>query len=133
MLDQESGWCVKQKYIPNSNVEIKENIERPIWEDDSQAVDLDAFDDSLFCNEILDNYDPVADSRLNNVPQYGSNVNADCAPGTSRGANSRFDDLENLDMGTPPDFNLAVSLLSFLCNNLAICSRNIDVYCLQVN
>ncbi|KAJ0704413.1 putative transcription factor NAM family [Helianthus annuus] len=89
------------------HVEIKENMGIPNWEDDSQAVDLDAFDDSLFCNENLDTYDPVADSRLNNGPQSGSNVNADCAPGTSRGAGFGVDDLENLDLGTPPDFNLA--------------------------
>lgn len=119
MFDQESGWCAEQKYLPASNVENKENTGIIIWEDDSQAVDLDAFDDSLFCNENLDAYDPIADSRLDNGPQSGSNVNADCAPGTSMGAASGVDDLENLDLGTPPDFNLAVSLLSFLCINLA--------------
>ncbi|KAJ0469714.1 putative transcription factor NAM family [Helianthus annuus] len=83
--------------VTTDHVEIKENMGIPNWEDDSQAVDLDAFDDSLFCNENLDTYDPVA----------GSNVNADCAPGTSRGAGFGVDDLENLDLGTPPDFNLA--------------------------
>ncbi|MFS8011523.1 putative transcription factor NAM family [Helianthus anomalus] len=93
--------------VTTDHVEIKENMGIPNWEDDSQAVDLDAFDDSLFCNENLDTYDPVADSRLNNGPQSGSNVNADCAPGTSRGAGFGVDDLENLDLGTPPDFNLA--------------------------
>ncbi|KAL8193536.1 hypothetical protein R6Q57_026671 [Mikania cordata] len=92
--------------IPSSNSEIKENVQMPIWEDDSQAVDLDAFDDSLFCNENLDAYDPIADSRLNKEPHSGSNVNADCALGTSRGESSGFDDLEKLDLGTPPDFNL---------------------------
>ncbi|KAI3793923.1 hypothetical protein L1987_36546 [Smallanthus sonchifolius] len=103
---QESGWCAEQKYFPSNVDDIKENMEIPIWED-SQAVDLDAFDDSLFCNENLDTYDPIADSRLNNGPQSGTNVNVDCAPGTSRGASSGVDDLENLDLGTPPDFNLA--------------------------
>ncbi|XP_076931369.1 SUPPRESSOR OF GAMMA RESPONSE 1-like [Bidens hawaiensis] len=103
---QESGWCAEQKYLPASNVENKENTGIIIWEDDSQAVDLDAFDDSLFCNENLDANEPIADSRLNNGLQSGSNANADCAPGTSRGAASGVD-LENLDLGTPPDFNLA--------------------------
>ncbi|KAI7739563.1 hypothetical protein M8C21_014567, partial [Ambrosia artemisiifolia] len=105
---QESGWCVEQKYNPSSsNVENKDNTELPIWEDDSQAVDLDAFDDSLFCNENLDTNDPVGDSRLNNGPQAGSNVNADCVPGTSKAASSGVDDLENLDFSSLPDFNLS--------------------------
>lgn len=89
-------------------------MELPVWEDDSQAVDLDAFDDSLFCKENLDSNYPVADSRFDNEPQSAStNVKADCAPGTSRGASFGVDDLENLDLGTPPDFSLTVSLLSF--------------------
>ncbi|KAJ0818098.1 hypothetical protein HanPI659440_Chr00c04g0713051 [Helianthus annuus] len=92
-------------------------MELPVWEDDSQAVDLNAFDDSLFCNENLDTNEPVGDSRLNNGRKSGFNVNADGAPGTSRGASTGVDDLENLDFSSLPDFNLAVSLLSFLCNN----------------
>lgn len=96
---QEPGLYVEQKDIP-SNAESKNNMELPIWEDDSQAVDLDAYDDSLFCNENLDGYDPCG-------PQSGSNVNTNGAPGTSRGASSGVADLENLDLGTPPDFNLA--------------------------
>lgn len=84
-------------------------MELPIWEDDSQAVDLDAFDDSLFCNENLDIYAPLGDKRLN----HGFNVNTHDAPGTSRGASSEVADLNDLDLGTPPDFNLVVSLFSF--------------------
>ncbi|KAI7746407.1 hypothetical protein M8C21_033637, partial [Ambrosia artemisiifolia] len=104
---QEFGWCAKPKCLPSSNVDVKENMELPNWEDDSQAIGLDAFDDSLFCNENLDTYGPIAHSKLNDGPQSGSNVNGDCAPGTSRGAGSGVDDLLNLDLGTPPDFNLA--------------------------
>ncbi|KAI3808735.1 hypothetical protein L1987_24695 [Smallanthus sonchifolius] len=105
---KESGQCVEQKYLPlSSNVVNKDNMELPIWEDDSQAVDLDAFDDSLFCNENLDANDPVGDSKLNNGPQSGSNLNADCAPSTSKAASSGVDDLEDLDFGSLPDFNLA--------------------------
>ncbi|KAM0068323.1 putative transcription factor NAM family [Helianthus debilis subsp. tardiflorus] len=105
---QESGWCVEQKYFPSSsNVENKDNMELPAWEDDSQAVDLNAFDDSLFCNENLDTNEPVGDSRLNNGRKSGFTVNADGAPGTSRGACTGVDDLENLDFSSLPDFNLA--------------------------
>ncbi|KAL8210927.1 hypothetical protein R6Q57_005364 [Mikania cordata] len=95
---QESGYCDEQKYLPSTSIcKNKDNIELPIWEDDSQAVDLNAFDDSLYCNENLEN----------NEPQFGSNVNAACAPSTIRGESFGVDDLVNLDLGTLPDFNLA--------------------------
>ncbi|XP_076954314.1 SUPPRESSOR OF GAMMA RESPONSE 1-like [Bidens hawaiensis] len=100
---QESVWCIEQTYLPSaSNAVNKNNVELLIWEDDSQADDLDAFNDSLFGNENLDTNDFIGDSRPNNAPQSGSNVNADCAPGAS----SQYDDLENLDLGSLPDFNL---------------------------
>ncbi|CAH1437726.1 unnamed protein product [Lactuca virosa] len=92
---QESELCDEQKYLPScSNAEGKENLELPIWEDDSQAVDLDDLDDfgdSLFCKENLDIH----------ALQSCSNVD------TNVGASSGVGDLENLDLGTPPDFNLA--------------------------
>ncbi|KAK1440892.1 hypothetical protein QVD17_06725 [Tagetes erecta] len=109
---QESEHCVEQKYLPSSSKakgENKAEMELPLWEDDSQAVDLDAFDGSLFCKENLDSNDPVGESRLDNGPQsVSNNANAaDCVPGTSRGACFGVDDLENLDLDTPPDFSLA--------------------------
>ncbi|KAI3520734.1 hypothetical protein L1887_10184 [Cichorium endivia] len=84
---------VVQSALPqeSGNVESKDNIELPIWEDDSQVVDLDAFDDSLICNENLDIY----------APESGFNV------GSNEGTTSGVADLEDLDLGTPPDFNLA--------------------------
>lgn len=105
---QESGWRVEPKDLPSSsNAESKNNMELPIWEDDSQAVDLDSFDDSLFCNEDFDSHAPLVDSRLYHGTQRGSSLKSDGAPGTSKGESSGVADLENLDLGTPPDFNLA--------------------------
>lgn len=101
ILDQESELCDEQKYLPScSNAEGKENLELSIWEDDSQAVDLDDLDDfgdSLFCKENLDIH----------ALQSCSNVD------TNVGASSGVGDLENLDLGTPPDFNLAVRVNYF--------------------
>ncbi|XP_024978383.1 SUPPRESSOR OF GAMMA RESPONSE 1-like [Cynara cardunculus var. scolymus] len=102
---QESGWNVENKYLPSSsNTGRTGNMELPIWEDDSQAIDLDAFDDSLFCNEDFDAYALLGDSRPNHGPQPGSTNDTS---GTTKGATSGIADLDNLDMGTPPDFSLA--------------------------
>nr|XP_043634577.1 SUPPRESSOR OF GAMMA RESPONSE 1-like [Erigeron canadensis] len=105
---QDSVWQAEQKCIASSsNAQSNDNLELPIWEDDSQTVDLDAFDDALFCNENLDTYAPLGDSNLYHGLQSGSNVNSNGAPGTSRGASAEAAELENLDLGTPPDFNLS--------------------------
>ncbi|GAB4847888.1 hypothetical protein Ancab_026948 [Ancistrocladus abbreviatus] len=84
---------------PSLNVQPKEDIEHPKFlAGESQAIDsdLNGIDDPLLCKEIFSACAPLVDSldSMNNItgPYDGS-----CG----------ISDLENLELDTPPDFQLA--------------------------
>ncbi|XP_043706576.1 SUPPRESSOR OF GAMMA RESPONSE 1-like [Telopea speciosissima] len=78
---------------------------------ESQAVedpDPNGMDDSLLCNEILDSYAPIDNPGVRNAP-YFLDFNAsqmDAVEGDVGTANG-IPDLDGIDLGTPPDFQLA--------------------------
>lgn len=82
----------------------EDDVGYPAWlAGESQAVenDLNCLDDTLLCKEIFDtglNYmSPTGfASNINELPRSG---NTSCG----------IADLENLELDTPPDFQLAVS------------------------
>lgn len=64
--------------------------------------------DSLFCNEIIDANTMFGDLRPHNssLTQEGGNIRNVTASGG-------ISDLDNIELDTPPDFNLSVNPLSF--------------------
>ena len=76
---------------------------------ESQAVDGNGVDDSLLCNEIFDSYVTLDDSGLNGVAFDGFARFTNDIPGVDNSVICGIVDLENLELDTPPDFQLAVS------------------------
>ncbi|XP_057983286.1 SUPPRESSOR OF GAMMA RESPONSE 1-like isoform X2 [Malania oleifera] len=75
---------------------------------ESQAVDnLDqnGIDDELLCKEIFGSYTPLGDPMLNPGPFAGHDRNDFF--GGDKNATCGIADLENLELDTPPDFQLA--------------------------
>ena len=91
-------------------------MEFPEWlAGESQAVensDFDGLDDSLLCNEIFDSAPRVPNNSgvklvsctgmAHNTNEVNENSNEPCG----------IAELENLELDTPPDFQLAVSFKS---------------------
>ncbi|GFS35517.1 hypothetical protein Acr_00g0040350 [Actinidia rufa] len=73
---------------------------------ESQAVDGNGVDDSL-CNEIFDSYVILDDSGLNGVAFDGFARFTNDIPGVDNSVICGIVDLENLELDTPPDFQLA--------------------------
>ncbi|XP_057489664.1 SUPPRESSOR OF GAMMA RESPONSE 1-like isoform X2 [Actinidia eriantha] len=76
-------------------------------EGESQAVDGNGVDDSLLCNEIFDSYVTLDDSGLNGVAFDGFARFTNDIPGVDNNISCGIVDLENLELDTPPDFQLA--------------------------
>ncbi|PIN02656.1 hypothetical protein CDL12_24833 [Handroanthus impetiginosus] len=86
---------LKEQSHPSSGSQLKDETENATClAGKSKAVNLSGAD-SLFCNEIIDSYAAFDDLRPNsNVSQRDDN--ASCG----------IDELDNLELDTPPDFNL---------------------------
>ncbi|KAF8408317.1 hypothetical protein HHK36_007466 [Tetracentron sinense] len=78
------------------------------WAGESQAVenpDASGMEDSLLCNEILDSYAPLDNSGLKDYPHFTYRSTSD-ALGGDINSNCGFTDLDNIELDTPPDFQL---------------------------
>ncbi|KAL6972331.1 hypothetical protein U1Q18_012506 [Sarracenia purpurea var. burkii] len=80
---------------------------------ESQAVDGNDIDDLLLCDEIFDFYADLGDSGLNDGPFSAFARLTNDIPGVDRNATCGIADLENLELDTPPDFQLAILLQRF--------------------
>ena len=90
---------------------INDDMEYPTWlAGESQAVDIVGADDSLLCNEVLD-YNALTDLGLNRGPFTGFARNTNEVPEGEGNAIYNIADLENLELDTPPDFHLTVSIV----------------------
>ncbi|KAL6521790.1 hypothetical protein OROGR_018359 [Orobanche gracilis] len=94
---------VQEKEYPN------ESSHRRLF--DSRVEDFEAVDlsrpDFLLCNEIIDSYIMLDDLKPNNTFSTqvgGDNISGFLHPGYDN-ASCRMNDLDNLELGTPPDFN----------------------------
>ncbi|KAK1359463.1 Supressor of Gamma Response 1 [Heracleum sosnowskyi] len=95
-----------------SEVHLKDDIDFPFLAGESQAVNLDGIEDSLLCDEIFDS------CALNNN-YYNSGLHHDsssallCEATDASGAennmniNCSIPDLDDIELGTPPDFQLS--------------------------
>lgn len=107
-VDQEAEF-IKEISCPSSQLHFKDEIEYPSFlAGESQDVDLDSIEDSLLCNEILDSY-PLHNSGLHHGPSSAFVCNTNNAPGAEKIETCGITELENLELDTPPDFQLAVS------------------------
>lgn len=86
----------------------------------TEAVDLRR-DDSLFCKENIDFYDVYGDFRLENPcsTQVNSGLNAEHERDTN--ACSGFGELDNIELDTPPDFNVSPFSASAKLQHHAFC------------
>ncbi|XP_043725491.1 SUPPRESSOR OF GAMMA RESPONSE 1-like [Telopea speciosissima] len=99
-----------QTHLPAIRLD-DEKVDASWWAGESQAVeDLDpnGVDDSLLCNEILDSYAPIDNPGVRNT-SYLLDFNGsqtDAVQGVVGAANG-IPDLDGIELGTPPDFELA--------------------------
>lgn len=94
--------------IPDFN--IGDEMKYPLWlAGESQPPENShpsGLDDSLLCNENFESYAPLGDSSYYPAPSFACNTSSGVAAG-EKNATSGFSDLENLELDTPPDFQLA--------------------------
>lgn len=117
-MDQEKKEIIEEaSLVPEPTVQLEDDEGYNAWlAGESQAVDNSDFngiDDSLLCKEIfyssslLPNncgLNPVSFTDIaHNTNEVTGNNNAPCG----------IADLENLELDTPPDFQLAVSIIFY--------------------
>lgn len=114
-VDQKAEFAGEASHPYSSTDQIEKNMEYPLWlAGESQAVDdtdQNGLHDSLLCKEILYPCAPLYDSGLNPDPVIGFSHNMNGMPG-DHNPPCGIADLENLELDTPPDFQLAVSFIS---------------------
>lgn len=99
---------------PSADVLDEDNTGGAAWlAGESQAVenyDFDGLDDILVCNEILDTSSVLNGTGLNCTSSNGlaCDTNVLAGPGHDN-LPYGISDLENLELDTPPDFQLSVS------------------------
>ncbi|KAJ8645785.1 hypothetical protein MRB53_007533 [Persea americana] len=108
---QDAEFISKVSDCPLSSVHLEDESLNPAWlAGESQGVDdpnLIDIDESLLCNEILDSFPPFDEPGLKHIPYF-----SDCSHRSEpieQDLNSlrRIPDLDNIEVDTPPDFQLA--------------------------
>lgn len=103
---------------PAIDVQDEDNTSGPAWlAGESQAAensDFDGLDDILLCKEILDSSARLNDSGMNSTIVNGFASNTNLSVGNDN-ASFGISDLDNLELDTPPDFQLS---------NLQFCSQD---------
>ncbi|XXG73250.1 hypothetical protein AAC387_Pa07g2201 [Persea americana] len=84
---------------------------------DPNLIDID---ESLLCNEILDSFPPFDEPGLEHIPYF-----SDCSHRSEpieQDLNSlrRIPDLDNIEVDTLPDFQLAVSFITLFNQSIAL-------------
>ncbi|PSS30348.1 NAC domain-containing protein [Actinidia chinensis var. chinensis] len=105
---QEAEFITETSHPSTSGPPYKEETETHTWlAGESQAVDENGVDDLLLCNENLNSYVSLDDLGLNDGPSNDFSRLTRDAPGVDRNPPCGIADLENLELDTPPDFQLA--------------------------
>ncbi|KAL7232654.1 hypothetical protein ACSBR2_010631 [Camellia fascicularis] len=103
---KEAEFATETSHPSSSTPHFKDELETQTWlAGESQALDGNGVDDSLLCNEIFSSYSAL--SGLNHGPFSDVARFTNDVPGGDRNPSCGIADLENLDLGTPPDFQLA--------------------------
>ncbi|CAL5368287.1 unnamed protein product [Camellia sinensis] len=103
---QEAEFATETSHPSSSTPHFKDKLETQTWlAGESQALDGNGVDDSLLCNEIFSSYSAL--SGLNHGPFSDVAHFTNDVPVGDRNPSCGIADLENLDLGTPPDFQLA--------------------------
>ncbi|KAI8032643.1 SUPPRESSOR OF GAMMA RESPONSE 1 [Camellia lanceoleosa] len=102
----EAEFATETSHPSSSTPHFKDELETQTWlAGESQALDGNGVDDSLLCNEIFSSYSAL--SGLNHGPFSDVARFTNDVPVGDRNPSCGIADLENLDLGTPPDFQLA--------------------------
>ncbi|GFY87241.1 RNA-binding CRS1 / YhbY (CRM) domain protein [Actinidia rufa] len=105
---QEAEFITETSHPSTSGPSYKEETETHTWlAGESQAVDGNGVDDPLLCNENLNSYVSLDDLGLNDDPSNDFSRLTRDAPEVDRNPPCGIADLENLELDTPPDFQLA--------------------------
>lgn len=100
--------------LTSSQAQLKDELEYPYFAGEYQAVNLDSNEDALLCKEIFDSYFPVSNTIPYHVPSPGCVRDTSNAPSAERSESDVIPELDNIELDTPPDFQLAVSLSLYL-------------------
>ncbi|KAL6960534.1 hypothetical protein U1Q18_038297 [Sarracenia purpurea var. burkii] len=107
---EEAELITETSHLCSSALHFKNETEIHTWlAGESQAVDENGMDDSLICNEIFYSYAALDDSKLHEGLFGGFSLCTNDVPKGDRNPPCGIADLENLELDTPPDFQLAVS------------------------
>lgn len=115
-MEQDAQFISEVPQCPLSSIQLGDENLNPAWlagesqgVDDPNLIDIDV---SLLCNEILDSFPPIDDPGYKHIPYF-----SDCSQRIEpleqdHNALSRIPDLDNIEVYTPPDFQLAVSFIT---------------------
>ncbi|KAF8399787.1 hypothetical protein HHK36_015657 [Tetracentron sinense] len=109
---QEAAFISGEPQPSLSAVNLEDDRAYPAWwAGESQAIenpDPDGVDDSLLCNEIFDSSAPLNNSGLKPFPYF---TDFGCSTSDTLGGDTNtacgITDLDNIELETPPDFQLA--------------------------
>lgn len=94
----------------SSDAQLKDEVDYTTWlAGESQAPDLNDIEELLLCNEIIDSSMVSSDFGLNSRASAGFTGNTKYVPQGVEHSASGVAELENLELDTPPDFQLTVS------------------------
>ncbi|KAF5746900.1 putative NAC domain transcriptional regulator superfamily protein [Tripterygium wilfordii] len=107
---QEGGSMIGASHVAPPSIGLDDDMGYPTWlAGESQAVetdDLNYIEDSWLCKEILDSTSHLNNPGLNHVSYSGFCRDNKAETGTNNTSAGSFD-LENIELDTPPDFQLS--------------------------
>ncbi|XP_038717124.1 SUPPRESSOR OF GAMMA RESPONSE 1-like [Tripterygium wilfordii] len=107
---QEGDSSIGASHVPPPLAGLENDMDYPpCLAGESQAVQTDylnGIEDSWLCKEILDSTSHLNNPGLNHVSYSGFSCNSNAETGINN-TSAGFFDLENLELDTPPDFQLS--------------------------
>lgn len=104
-------------HVPQPDTRFEDNIGQPTWlAGESQVDDLDSLGETLLCKEIFGYSTDLNGSAPNPISNTDFNNNTYGVTGNSS-TSCGIHDLENIELDSPPDFQLAVSFLLTLSSS----------------
>lgn len=123
-MEQDAEFISKVPDCPLSSVHLEDESLNPAWlAGESQGVDdpnLIDIDESLLCNEILDSFPPFDEPGLKHIPYFSECSHRSDPIEQDLNSLSRIPDLDNIEVDTPPDFQLAVSFITLSNQSIAL-------------
>lgn len=111
-MTQDAKSIPGESHAPQSDIQDQENTPNPAWfAGESQAIEnseYDGLDDILLCKEILDSFALFDDSGLDSITTNDFDYYENKMTGNGNVTSTSV--LDTLELDTPPDFDLSVSI-----------------------